>query len=103
MKAYPETDSNAKESDLTNSAAYMEYKVYFTNAGSYTLDVYRMPTLNERGTMRLAVAIDDGTPTVLSGTNKYSGARRTHGQKAYCATVKSLQQRLMFLRRGIIL
>ena len=75
MKAYPETASNAKESDLTNSAAYMEYKVYFTNVGSYTLDVYRMPTLNERGTMRLAVAIDDGTPTVLSGTNKYSGSR----------------------------
>ena len=75
MKAYPETASNAKESDLTNSAAYMEYKVYFTNAGSYTLDVYRMPTLNERGTMRLAVATDDGTPTVLSGTNKYSGSR----------------------------
>ncbi len=65
-----------------------------------------MPTLNERGTMRLAVATDDGTPIVLKAgliNTAEAGARRTHGQKAYCATVKSLQQRLMFLRRGIIL
>lgn len=75
MKAYPETAANANENDLVNSAAYMEYKVYFTNTGSYTLDVYRMPTLNERGNMRFAVAVDDGTPTVLNGTNKYSGSK----------------------------
>lgn len=75
MKAYPETANNANEQDLKNSAAYMEYNVYFTNTGSYTLDVYRMPTLNERGNMRFAVAVDDGTPTVLNGTNKYSGSK----------------------------
>lgn len=75
MKVYPETAKNASESDLANSAAYMEYNVYFTNAGTYTWDIYRMPTLNERNNMKFAVAVDGGKPVVMTGTSQYSGSK----------------------------
>lgn len=75
MKAYPDIAANANESNLVNSSAYMEYNVYFTNAGTYSWDIYRMPTLNERNNMRFAVSLDNGTPVVLKGTNNYSGSQ----------------------------
>lgn len=75
MKVYPEISGTVADADIKSKSAYLEYNVYFTNAGTYTWDVYRMPTLDERGTSRVAVALDDGTPTILRGTNTYSGSR----------------------------
>lgn len=75
MKVYPEISGTVDDADIKASSAYLEYNVYFTNAGTYTWDVYRMPTLDERGSSRVAVAIDDGAPTVLRGTSTYSGSR----------------------------
>ena len=75
MKVYPEISGTVDDADIKTSSAYLEYNVYFTNAGTYTWDVYRMPTLDERGSSRVAVAIDDGAPTVLRGTSTYSGSR----------------------------
>ncbi len=71
MKAYPDIADTVSESDVLTSSAYLEYSVYFTNAGTYTLDAYRMPTLDERGSCRFAVGLDGATPTVLKGTNSY--------------------------------
>ncbi|MCC8168894.1 MAG: glycosyl hydrolase 115 family protein [Oscillospiraceae bacterium] len=71
MKAYPDIADTVAESDVLTDSAYLEYNVYFTNAGTYTLDVYRMPTLDERGSCRFAVSADNGTPTVLKGTSSY--------------------------------
>lgn len=75
MKVYPELSDTIEEADIKSSSAYLEYNVYFTNTGEYTLELYRMPTLDERGTARVAVALDDGDPTVLRGTSEYTGSR----------------------------
>lgn len=74
VKAYPDLSTNVSEPGLSNSA-YLEYNVYFEEAGTYTLDVYRMPTLNERGSMQFAVGIDDAQPITLTGTRAYSGSQ----------------------------
>ncbi len=74
LKIYPTLAADVSESMIASTSAYAEYNVYFENSGTYTLDVYRMPTLNERGSMKFAVGIDDANPKVLSGTNKYSGS-----------------------------
>lgn len=73
VKAYPDLSENVATPNTANSA-YLEYDIYFENSGIYTLDVYRMPTLNERNNMRFAVGIDDSAPTTLNGTSTYSGS-----------------------------
>lgn len=85
MKVYPETASNAGESDIAGSAAYLEYDVYFTNSGEYTWDIYRMPTLNEGDdtrSCRFAVAFDSGEPTVMRGTSAYPSSTGETKNKA---------------------
>ncbi len=74
LKIYPTLAADVSENAIASASAYAEYDVYFENSGTYTLDVYRMPTLNERGSMNFAVGIDDASPKVLKGTNKYSGS-----------------------------
>ncbi|MGM9936845.1 MAG: glycosyl hydrolase 115 family protein, partial [Candidatus Ornithomonoglobus sp.] len=73
VKAYPDLAANVDTPNTANSA-YLEYDIYFENSGIYTLDVYRMPTLNERNNMRFAVGIDDAAPVLLKGTSTYSGS-----------------------------
>lgn len=73
VKAYPDLADNVQTPNTVNSA-YLEYDIYFENSGTYTLDVYRMPTLNERNNMWFAVGIDESGPIVLKGTSAYSGS-----------------------------
>lgn len=68
MKFVPDTAAS-----ISDNSAYLEYDVNFDTTGTFDIDVYRMPTLNERGSVKFAVGIDSGTPAVLAGTNKYSG------------------------------
>ncbi|MDO5398839.1 MAG: glycosyl hydrolase 115 family protein [bacterium] len=74
VKVYPDLAANVDNPNMTNSA-YLEYDIYFENSGTYTLDVYRMPTLNERNNMRFAVGLDGASPEVLKGTSTYSGSQ----------------------------
>ena len=66
MKLMPNTDDS-----ISDNSVYLEYDIYFESTGTFNVDVYRMPTLNERGGMNFAVGIDESTPTVLEGCNKY--------------------------------
>ena len=68
MKFVPDTAAG-----INDNSAYLEYNVNFETTGTFDIDVYRMPTLNERGSVNFAVGIDDAKPTVLSGTYKYTG------------------------------
>lgn len=68
LKVYPNTDSRVATPNVINSA-YTEYEVYFEKAGTYPIDIYRMPTLNETGTQKFAIGVGDDTPTVLTGNN----------------------------------
>ncbi len=74
MKAYPTFDTTAAENPSLENTAVAEYDIYFASAGTFELDLYRMPTLNERGAQRAAVAIDGDEPIVLTGTNEYQEA-----------------------------
>ena len=46
----------------------MQYNVRFTTTGSFPVTVYRLPSLDERGTRRLAIGLDSGNPILLKGT-----------------------------------
>lgn len=70
MKLYPNIYRHTDNADMTNSA-YLEYSVYFENAGTYELDIYRMPTLNERGSVNVRVGVNDCSPTELVGNKAY--------------------------------
>lgn len=70
IKAYPNMPSTVGTPDKSVSA-YVDYTIYFKSAGTFDVDVYRMPTLNERGSVKFGVGLDDNAPTVLSGTNTY--------------------------------
>lgn len=67
VKIYPDTAAAVSEPNTDNSA-YLEYNVYFASAGTFPIDVYRMPTLNEvsGGTMRFNIGVDDNTPVRFS-------------------------------------
>ncbi|MGN0106621.1 MAG: glycosyl hydrolase 115 family protein, partial [Hominilimicola sp.] len=75
IKIYPNLAAGVADSDVLTNSAYTEYNVVFENSGDYTLDVYRMPTLNERGNMRFAVGIDGNEPVVFKGTSAYTGSQ----------------------------
>lgn len=61
---------NAAES-ISDNSAYLEYNVNFESTGTFDVDVYRMPTLNERGSVKFAVGIDGEQPSELTGNNDY--------------------------------
>lgn len=71
VKIYPDT-AKAVTTPNKNNSAYLEYDVYFTSAGTFPVDVYRMPALNEvsGSTMRCNIGIDDNTPVRFSGNTK---------------------------------
>lgn len=66
MKFMPDTAASAQD-----SGAYLEYAVNFKSTGTFSADVYRMPTLNERGSVNFGIGIDEDQPTVLEGRNTY--------------------------------
>lgn len=71
VKAYPDTAKTVATPNKDNSA-YLEYDVYFTSSGTFDIDVYRMPTLNELSgaSMRCDIGVDDSAPVRFSGTTK---------------------------------
>jgi hypothetical protein len=73
LKAYP-NHGICSENPTMDNTAYVEYNAYFENTGNFDVDIYRIPTLNERGSVRFAIGVDDNAPTIVTGTNKYSGA-----------------------------
>ena len=71
VKAYPDTAKTVSAPNKDNSA-YLEYNVYFNTSGTFDIDVYRMPTLNELSgaSMRCDIGVDDSAPVRFSGTTK---------------------------------
>lgn len=75
LKAYPNFGAASVENPTDFNTAVAEYKIYFANTGEFNLDLYRLPTLNERGKQRAAVSMDNSTPVTLTGTNVYQEAK----------------------------
>ncbi|MDQ0828893.1 hypothetical protein QF032_000737 [Streptomyces achromogenes] len=61
--------------DLAARAPELRYRVRFTSTGTFPVTVFRLPSLDERGARRLAVALDDQPPVVLSGQSVATGNR----------------------------
>lgn len=66
MKFMPDTADS-----ITDNDAYLEYDVNFESTGTFDVDIYRMPTLNERGSVNFALGIDEAEPAILKGNNTY--------------------------------
>ncbi|MFD5269003.1 glycosyl hydrolase 115 family protein [Streptomyces sp. NPDC058335] len=62
-------------SDHATRAPELRYQVRFTGSGTFPVTVFRLPSLDERGHRRVAVGLDDGPVTVLSGQAVATGNR----------------------------
>lgn len=71
VKIYPNIAKNVVSPSMENSA-YLEYNVYFASEGTFPIDVYRMPAINELSgsTMRFGIGIDDANPVLFNGNTK---------------------------------
>ncbi|MDX3117382.1 glycosyl hydrolase 115 family protein [Streptomyces scabiei] len=61
--------------DFAARSPELRYRVRFRSTGTFPVTVFRLPSLDERGARRLAVALDDQPPTVLSGQAVATGNR----------------------------
>lgn len=66
VRAYNPALTKIPEDKIKEQAPSLEYDVQFESAGSFPMEVYRVPTLNSNGTLKFAVSIDDGAPIVVS-------------------------------------
>ncbi|MFF5982632.1 glycosyl hydrolase 115 family protein [Streptomyces olindensis] len=74
VEAVP-TTAPAITDDITTRSPELRYRVRFTTTGTFPVTVFRLPSLDERGARRLAVALDEQPPTVLSGQTIATGNR----------------------------
>ncbi|GAB2729936.1 glycosyl hydrolase 115 family protein [Streptomyces bullii] len=61
--------------DIAARAPELRYRVLFSSTGTFPVTVFRLPSLDERGRRRLAVALDDQPVAVLSGQAVATGNR----------------------------
>ncbi|MEU6251512.1 glycosyl hydrolase 115 family protein [Streptomyces sp. NPDC047043] len=74
MDAVPSTAAPITE-EIAVTAPELSYRVRFTSTGTFPVTVFRLPSLDERGRRRLAVALDDQSVTVLTGQAVATGNR----------------------------
>ncbi|MFE9438721.1 glycosyl hydrolase 115 family protein [Streptomyces sp. NPDC006602] len=74
MEAVPSTAAPVT-GDFAAQAPELRYRVRFASAGTFPVTVFRLPSLDERGHRRIAVALDDQPVTVLSGQSVATGNR----------------------------
>ncbi|WP_037679767.1 glycosyl hydrolase 115 family protein [Streptomyces griseus] len=63
------------DGDPAVRAPELRYRVRFSSTGTFPVTVFRLPSLDERGHRRVAVALDDQPVTVLSGQAVATGNR----------------------------
>ncbi|MFJ8533898.1 glycosyl hydrolase 115 family protein [Streptomyces sp. NPDC093591] len=74
LEAVPSTAAPVT-ADFATRAPELRYRVRFGRAGTFPVTVFRLPSLDERGHRRLAVALDDRPATVLAGQSVATGNR----------------------------
>ncbi|WP_086603921.1 glycosyl hydrolase 115 family protein [Streptomyces swartbergensis] len=74
VEAVPTTAPPITE-DLPTRSPELRYRVRFTSTGTFPVTVFRLPSLDERGKRRLAIALDDQPPALLSGQAIATGNR----------------------------
>ncbi len=86
MRVYPDTAPRTQ--DVAN-AARLTYTVYVPRAAGYTVTLYRVPTLNESGSMQVGVSVGDGSVQTVSGTYRT-------GQGSWGANVMPRIEKVVF-------
>ena len=74
MEAVPST-APPITGEFATRAPELRYRIRFTTTGTFTVTVFRLPSLDERGHRPIAVALDDQPVTVLSGQTVATGNR----------------------------
>lgn len=74
VEAVPST-ADSITGEFADRAPELRYRVRFSSAGTFPVTVFRLPSLDERGYRRVAVALDDQPVTVLSGQSVATGNR----------------------------
>ncbi|WP_189711891.1 glycosyl hydrolase 115 family protein [Streptomyces phaeofaciens] len=74
VEAVPSTAAPVT-TEHASRAPELRYRVRFARAGTFPVTVFRLPSLDERGARRLALSLDDGPVTVVSGQNIATGNR----------------------------
>lgn len=74
LEAVPSTAAPVT-ADFATRAPELRYRVRFGGTGTFPVTVFRLPSLDERGHRRLAVALDDRPATVLAGQAVATGNR----------------------------
>ncbi|MCX4767328.1 glycosyl hydrolase 115 family protein [Streptomyces sp. NBC_01275] len=74
MAAGPSTAAPVT-ADFASRAPELRYRVRFGSTGVFPVTVFRLPSLDERGARRLALALDDQPVTVVSGQSVATGNR----------------------------
>lgn len=74
VEAVPSTAASVT-GDFAERAPELRYRVRFTSTGTFPVTVFRLPSLDERGYRRVAVALDDQPATVLTGQAVATGNR----------------------------
>ncbi|MET8163224.1 glycosyl hydrolase 115 family protein [Streptomyces sp. NPDC005329] len=74
VEAVPSTAAPVT-ADFAARAPELRYRVRFSSTGAFPVTVFRLPSLDERGARRLALALDDQPPTVLAGQAVATGNR----------------------------
>ncbi|WP_107120234.1 glycosyl hydrolase 115 family protein [Streptomyces regalis] len=74
LEAVPSTAAPVT-ADFAGKAPELRYRVRFGGTGTFPVTVFRLPSLDERGHRRLAVALDDQPATVLAGQAVATGNR----------------------------
>ncbi|MFI6035841.1 glycosyl hydrolase 115 family protein [Streptomyces sp. NPDC051315] len=74
VEAVPSTAATVT-GDVAARAPELRYRVHFDGTGTFPVTVFRLPSLDERGHRRLALALDDQPVTVLSGQAVATGNR----------------------------
>lgn len=97
VKVYPDTSTvryTSSTSDMENTkqnSARLEYDVYFETTGKYTVDLYRMPILNELDgfSTGVYVGLDDDDPTALWGVTHFNQSNRGNTPWGRCIMYNS--------------
>jgi hypothetical protein len=73
VKTTPDLSSSVT-TNLASASPELDYDITFFTTGSFTVTVYRLPTLNTTGSCRLAIGLDGTAPQTLTGANSDSNS-----------------------------
>jgi len=73
VKVFPDVSASITANHATTSPE-LDYKIYFFTTGTFPVTLFRIPTLNTGGAVRLALALDAGAAVTVTGAESVDDA-----------------------------